>query len=155
MRRLAHLCSLAAALTFALTFFDVVYRGNSLIHFTGQELVTGTTFHHPFQIGAATIEIGHVPALPAAGVALAALAMAAGLSWMKGRAGNALALVLDGAAATCLLLMRSQVASVIAPRFPEADIRYALAYWCALLLAWSGMLLSLAVLLRKAEKSAP
>jgi hypothetical protein len=75
MRRLAHLCYLAAALSFAFTFFDVVFLGTPLIHFTGQELVIGTTFHRPFHIGAAAIELGHVPALPAAGAALAALAM--------------------------------------------------------------------------------
>jgi hypothetical protein len=74
---------------------------------------------------------------------------------MKGRVGSALALLLGGAAATSLLLMRSAVTSVIAPRFPGAELRYAPAYWCALLLVGMGMLLSLAALLHRTEKSAP
>jgi hypothetical protein len=155
MRRLAHLGYFAAALCFALTFFDVVYQGNSLVHFTGQELVTGTTFHRPFQIGPATLEIGHISVLPAAGIAVAALAMAAGLFWMKGRAGSAIALALGAVAAICLLLVRTQVASEIVPHFPGTEIRYAIAYWCSVALTCLGMLLSAAAFLHKEKQSAP
>ena len=155
MRSLAHISFLAAALCFAFSFFDVVYQGESLIHFTGQELVTGTTFHRPFQIGSATFEIGHIPALPAADVALAALVIAAGLLWMKNRAGRGLTLALGAVAGLALLVVRAQVASVIAPRFPGTEMRYAAAYWCSLVLAWLGAVLSAAEFLHQAEKSAP
>jgi len=155
MRRLAHLGYLAAALCFALTFFDVVDQGDSLIHFSGQELVTGTTFHRPFQIGAAKLEIGRVPALPAAGMAVAALALGAGLFWMKNRAASGSALALGAVAALCLLLLRIQVASEIAPRFPGTGIHYAVAYWCSVALTCLGMLLSTTELLRRERRSAP
>ena len=38
MRRLAHISYLAAALCFAFAFFDVVYRGESLVPFPGVEI---------------------------------------------------------------------------------------------------------------------
>lgn len=155
MRRLAHIAYLAAALCFALTFFDVVYQGASLVHFTGQELVTSTTFHRPFHIGPATLQIGRVPALPAAQIAIAALAIAAGLFWLKGRAGRGMALALGAVAGLSLLLLRSQVASEIAPRFPGTEVRYAGAYWCSLILVWLGIALSGVTLMRKPGKSAP
>lgn len=155
MRTLAYIAYLAAALCFALTFFDVVYQGKSLLRFTGQELVTGTTFHQPFRIGPAAVEIGHVSALPAAGIALTALAIAAGLFWMKSRAGGGSALALGAVAGLALLLLHSQIAGGIAPRFPGTEIRYAIAHWCSLVLAWLGTLLSAAALPRKAGKSAP
>lgn len=155
MRTLAHIAYLAAALCFALTFFDVVYQDASLIHFTGQELVTGTTFHRPFRIGPAILEIGHVPALTAAQIAMAALAIAAGLFWLQGRAGSGIALALGAVAGLTLLLLRSQVAGEIAPRFPGTEIRYAGGYWCSLILACSGTLLAAAAFRRKERKSAP
>lgn len=155
MRTLAHIAYLAAALCFALPFFDVVHQGASLIRFTGQELVTGTTFHRSFPIGPAAFEIGHVAALPAARIAIAALAAAAALFWMKGRAGSGSGLALGAIAALSLLLLRSQVAAEIAPRFPGTEMRYALAYWCSLALTGTGMLLTTAPLLRQKGKSAP
>ena len=155
MKTLAHIAYLAAALCFALTFFDVVYQGASLVHFTGQELVTGTTFHRPFRIGPATLELGRIPALPVAQFAIAALAIAAGLFWLKGCAGNGITCGLGAVAGLALLLVRTQVGSEIAPRFPGTEIRYAGGYWCSLILVWLGIALSGVTLMRKAGKSAP
>jgi hypothetical protein len=142
MKAVAQTAFLAAVLGFGLPFFDVIHRGQSVIRFSGQELVMGTTFHRPLPIGSTTVDLGHVPPLPAAGISLAALALAAIVGSMRPRVCALAAVGLGGIGAVSLLVLRSQVGSRIAPGLAGTAIRYTGPYWLVLCLACAATLLA-------------
>jgi hypothetical protein len=71
---------------FVLPFFAVTHQGGTLIHFTGLELLFGTTFHHQWQ---GTIS-AHTAPITTAWIAVGGLLVAGVASWSRYRRANTL-----------------------------------------------------------------
>jgi len=89
MRRVAAIViAILAMAGFVLPFFAVTFRGTAVIHFTGLELLQGTTFHRPLSYGAESVLPPPLQPISWAWLAFGAL-LVAGIALSRGgRWGN-------------------------------------------------------------------
>lgn len=89
-RVIAMVVALLALASFALPFFAVTYKGQPVIHFTGIELLQGTSFHHRVEYGGDAVLPPPLPIVPVAWLAFLALLIAGISLFREGRWRNLL-----------------------------------------------------------------
>jgi hypothetical protein len=83
LRAAATALALGALGCFVLPWFSVQHQGRTLIHFTGLELLMGTTFHRTFEYGGQLVSPGTVPSWPLGWFGPLAIAVAVAGGWAK------------------------------------------------------------------------
>lgn len=117
-RAIAMVVALLALASFALPFFAVMYKDQPVIHFTGIELLQGTSFHQRLQYGNDAVLPPPLPIVPVAWLAFASILIAGVALLREGRWRNLIgrASALVGIIAT--IALRARGASAIAGIMP-------------------------------------
>ena len=135
LRVIATLLAALALASFLFPFFAVTYDGRPLIHFTGLELVLGTTFRRSFEYGGQAATPGHVAAEITAMLAVAALACSVVLSWLRSAWANFAGIYTAMASWALILFLEGKMQHTAVATFPNTELERAPAWWTALIAA--------------------
>lgn len=110
--------ALLALASFALPFFVVTYQQQPVIHFTGIELLQGTSFHHRLEYGGDAVLPPPLPIVPVAWLAFAAILIAGIMLFREGRWRNVFGRASALVGIIACVALRSQGASAIGGIMP-------------------------------------